>query len=129
VSGGRSGCVVEVRGLKVFAHHGVLASEREQGQDFMIDISMVMQAPPEKDDVGETVDYAWAASEAARVTTSSRHDLIETVAREIAQAMLADGRVASVTVKVSKPDAPMPVPVTDVSVTLTLDRASGGGPQ
>ena len=129
MSGGRSGCGVEVRGLKVFAHHGVLASEREQGQDFMIDISMVMQAPPEKDDVGETVDYAWAASEAARVTTSSRHDLIETVAREIAQAMLADGRVASVTVKVSKPDAPMPVPVTDVSVTLTLDRASGGGPQ
>ena len=126
MTAGRSEFIVEVSGLKVFAHHGVLAAERETGQEFVIDIRLVVQEP-QGDDIGSAVDYAWAASEAARVATASRHDLIETVAREIAEALLTDGRVASASVKVSKPDAPMPVPVGDVSVTVTIDRPGDGG--
>lgn len=122
----RSRCIVEVSGLKLFAHHGVLAAEQETGQEFVIDIRLLVQEPRD-DDIGSAVDYAWAASEAARVATASRHDLIETVAREIAKALLTDGRVASASVKVSKPDAPMPVPVGDVSVTVTIDRPGDGG--
>jgi dihydroneopterin aldolase len=128
MTGARAGCIVEVSGLKVFAHHGVLAAEKEQGQQFVIDITLAMPAP-EGDGIGSTVDYAWVASEAARVATSSRHDLIETVAREIAVALLSDERVTSASVKVSKPDAPMPVPVEDVSVTVTIDSDGAGEPQ
>ncbi len=117
----RGSCILEVSGLEVFAHHGVLASEKEQGQKFIIDIRLEMFSPPRGDDIAETVDYARVASEASRVATSTGHDLIETVAREIAELCLTDPLIARASVTVSKPEAPMPVAVANVSVTVTMD--------
>ncbi|HEY5503197.1 MAG TPA: dihydroneopterin aldolase [Candidatus Anoxymicrobiaceae bacterium] len=117
----RGSCIIEVTGLEVFAHHGVLASEKEQGQRFIIDIKLEMFSPPQGDDLAATVDYARVASEASRVATSTEHDLIETVAREIAEVLLRDPLIARASVTVSKPEAPMPVPVANVSVTVTMD--------
>jgi len=120
VTASRPGCVVSVRGIKVFAHHGVLPGEREQGQEFVIDVALELAAPV-ADDLAETVDYARVASMAADLATSETFDLIETVAARIAEAVLEDGRVRKASVTVSKPGAPMPVPVENVSVTVTME--------
>ena len=117
----RGRCVVRVTGLKVFARHGVLESEKEHGQEFVIDVTLDLLSLPEGDDISATVDYAWVASEASRVATATRRDLIETVAGEIAAALLSNPLIARASVTVSKPSAPMPAPVENVSVTVTMD--------
>jgi dihydroneopterin aldolase len=49
-------------------------------------------------------------------------NLIEALADRIAGTCLGDPRVAEVEVTVHKPDAPMPVEVADVAVTLTRSK-------
>ncbi len=71
------------------------------------------------DDLADTVDYGVLAAQLAAVVAGEPVDLLETLAARLAQICLADGRVVSVEVTVHKPDAPIDVPFTDVSVTVT----------
>lgn len=49
-----------IKGLRLFAYHGVNPEEKEQGQDFVLDIavSVNMNRACSSDDVEDTVSYA-----------------------------------------------------------------------
>ena len=49
--------------------------------------------------------------------------LIETLAERVADRCLTDSRVQAVEVTVHKPQAPIPVPFDDVTVTILRSRA------
>jgi dihydroneopterin aldolase len=115
-------CVIRIEGICVFAHHGVLPEEKERGQDFLIDITLELERPCDDDSLDSTVDYAWAASEAARIATATSYDLIETLATEIASEMLRSPVVRAAQVSVRKPSAPMPVRVGSVGVTVRQQK-------
>lgn len=112
---------VALTGLRVRGHHGVLAAERADGQDFVVDAVLELDLRPAgaSDDLADTVDYGVLAEQLAAVVAGEPVDLLETLAARLAQICLADGRVVSVEVTVHKPDAPIDVPFTDVSVTVT----------
>ena len=54
-----SGPLVEVRGLRVYAFHGVRDFERERGQTFVIDVwlSCAPSAAEARDDLADAVNY------------------------------------------------------------------------
>jgi len=52
-------------------------------------------------------------------------NLLETLAERIAHDLLGRGAVERVAVTVHKPQAPIPVPFADVSVTVRRSRPSG----
>ena len=52
-------------------------------------------------------------------------NLIETVAAEIADAVMADERLHAVEVVVHKPDAPIPLTFADVAVVARRSRRGG----
>ncbi len=113
---------VRIDGLKVFAYHGVLQHEKEQGQDFFIDAHLDVEAGTE-DTITSTVSYASVADEIVRVATSNKFDLIETLANEVNKAVLAlDQRVLRATITVHKPSAPVGHEVRDISVTISGAR-------
>lgn len=111
---------IAVTGIECFGHHGVLPFERRDGQRFVVDI--VLHTDTRRaaagDDLSATVDY----SEVVRLVTGRvsgpPFDLIETLAEAIAGDLLALAGVGWVDVVVHKPDAPLPAPVTDVSVSI-----------
>ena len=111
---------VALTGLRVRGHHGVLAAERTDGQDFVVDVvlELDLRRAGASDDLADTVDYGLLATRLAAVVAGEPVDLLETLAARLAEVCLADGRVASVEVTVHKPDAPIGVPFTDVSVTV-----------
>ncbi len=111
---------VRLTGLRVRGHHGVLAAERRDGQDFVVDValSLDLQAAGASDNLADTVDYAVLAQSLARVVAGEPLDLLEALAARLAEVCLADTRVASVEVTVHKPAAPLDVSVADVSVTV-----------
>ena len=111
---------IELRGLRVRGHHGVLPEERRDGQDFVVDaaLSLDLRAAAASDDVRDTVHYGELAERLAAVVAGEPVDLLETLAERLAQVCLADPRVRSVEVTVHKPQAPVPVPFDDVSVTV-----------
>ena len=59
------------------------------------------------------------AERAAGIVAGPPRDLIETVAAEIADDVVADRRVEAVEVTVHKPDAPIPLEFADVAVTVS----------
>lgn len=115
---------ITLKGLRVQANHGVLASEREHGQLFVIDvIAFLNLAPASHSDVlAETVDYGVLSQEIHRAVSGDPVDLIETVAERVATVALHHRAIERVEVTVHKPQAPITVEFEDVSVTIVRDR-------
>lgn len=120
-------CAIIIEGIEVFAYHGVLPEERSQGQVFMIDVRLELSSPVEDDALGSTIDYARVARDVTALATGSSYDLIETLAGVIADGLLADAKVRRAVVTVRKPQAPMPVKVGCVGVTVTRERTGSRG--
>jgi dihydroneopterin aldolase / 2-amino-4-hydroxy-6-hydroxymethyldihydropteridine diphosphokinase len=112
---------ISLRGLRVFGRHGVLPFEREQGQDFVIDLDLAVDLRPAaaSDDVADTVHYGELAEEVAAVVGGEPVDLIETLAARIAAVVLRNDLVREVRVTVHKPTAPITVAFGDVSVSIS----------
>ena len=64
---------------------------------------------------------------ARRTSSGPARNLIETVAAEIAEDVMADSRVHAVEVVVHKPNAPIPLSFTDVAVVARRSRRGGRG--
>lgn len=116
---------IVLTGLRVRAHHGVYDFERENGQDFVVDVTawLDLAAPAASDDVAATVHYGELAEEIADAVRRDPVDLIETVAERVAGVVLAHPPVDAVEVTVHKPDAPISVPFGDVAVRILRERS------
>ncbi|AEF37896.1 MAG: dihydroneopterin aldolase [Mycolicibacter algericus] len=120
---------IELRGLKVRGNHGVFAHERADGQDFIVDITvwMDLSVAAASDALADTYDYGVLAQRAAEIIAGPARDLIETVAAEIADEVMADARVQAVEVTLHKPHAPIPLTFADVAVVARRSRRDRRG--
>ena len=117
--------LIELLGLRAFAHHGVFDHERQDGQSFVIDLQVRLPLGDAagSDDLGRTVHYGELAERVVAAVESDPVDLIETVADRVADVALSFPRVESVRVTVHKPEAPITVPFDDVRVVIERSRA------
>jgi len=111
---------IQLTGLTVFGRHGVFDHERENGQEFVIDLRLHLAVADAaaSDDVADTVHYGELAEKVAAVVGGEPLNLIETLAQRISDVVLEDQRVQLVSVTVHKPHAPIPLTFSDVSVTV-----------
>ncbi|MEP6696805.1 MAG: dihydroneopterin aldolase [Pseudonocardiales bacterium] len=116
---------ISLHGLAVHGRHGVYESEREHGQDFVVDVDLSLDLAPAalSDDIADTVHYGDLAQSLAAVVAGEPVALLETLAQRLADACLADPRVRTAEVTVHKPQAPIPLSFTDVSVTVSRSRS------
>lgn len=115
-------CLCGVRGR---GYHGVLAHEKETGQEFSVDVVLgvlSISKAAKTDDLAHTVDYGAVAQAIVDVIEGPARHLLETVAVDIADRCLAFDFVRAVRVTVHKPQAPIPVPFDDVAVSITRAR-------
>lgn len=111
-------------GLRVRGFHGVYPQERRDGQDFVVDVALEMNLaiPAASDDVLDTVHYGELAQALAVAIARDPVDLLETLAARLIDVCLLDARVEAATVTVHKPQAPIALSFTDVSVTIRRAR-------
>jgi dihydroneopterin aldolase len=115
---------ITLTGLRIRGNHGVFEYEKRDGQDFLLDITVWIDLAEaaRTDDLAKTLDYGELAERAAAIVAGPARDLIETVAGEVADEVLADDRVRAVEVTVHKPSAPIPLTFADVAVTARRSR-------
>jgi dihydroneopterin aldolase len=120
---------IELRGLRVRGHHGVFDHERQEGQDFVIDITVWMDLThaARSDRLEDTLDYGAMAQRAAAIVGGEPCNLIEAVAGRVADDVFTDVRVQTVEVVVHKPQAPIPLEFADVAVVARRTRTGGRG--
>jgi 7,8-dihydroneopterin aldolase/epimerase/oxygenase len=125
-----SGPLVEVRGLRVYAFHGVRDFERERGQAFVIDVWLACSpsAAETSDDLADAVNYSAVCDRVAELATGGPYDLLERLAAVIADALLAGYPVEWVRVRVAKPHAPVRHDVAEVAVTVERGIRTGEPP-
>ena len=122
-----SGDRILLSGLRVRGHHGVLPHEAQLGQVFVVDLELVLDLVPagRSDDLATTVDYGSLAGRVAGAVGGRPRKLLEALAEDLAQLVLADERVRQVRVRVTKPQAPLPVDGS-VAVEITREREATG---
>lgn len=116
---------IVLTGVEALGTHGVLASEHDTPQRFVVDVTIEADLRPagRSDDLADTVSYAEVADEVVHILTGPHVDLVETLAGRIADTVLAFPGVEAVEVTVHKPDAPISHPFADVAVTVRREHA------
>lgn len=111
---------IQVLGIRGYGYHGVLDSERVEGQEFSVDVTLTVDtaAAAAADDLTRTVDYSNIAELAHARIVGTPHLLIETLAHRIADDIMRVPGVLGTSVAVHKPHAPIPVRFDDVVVTV-----------
>lgn len=112
---------IRIDRLKVFAHHGVYPEESAQGQNFYVSAILDVDTREAglRDELSESVDYGSVSMFIDKYMKKNTFKLLEAVVENLAREILLKyPPVCSVTIKVSKPQAPIPLPFEDVSVTV-----------
>ncbi len=112
---------IEVKGIRCFAHHGVFEEEKEDGQDFIVDVTMYLPLREAglRDDLELSVDYGKLALFINEYVTETRYDLLERVAENLAREILLKFPLGErVVLTIHKPGAPIPTEFEDVCVTV-----------
>lgn len=115
---------MRISGLTATGHHGVFAHEREQGQPYVVDVTLHLDTGPAAadDDLSRTVDYGRLAEQITATIVGEPVNLIETLAQRVADLCLDHPAAQLVEVTVHKPKAPIAVAFEDVALTITRSR-------
>lgn len=112
---------IRIRGLRVFAHHGVLAFEQEQGQTFVVNAALEADLRPagQADDLALSTDYGEVCRFLTKFLQAHTFQLLEAAAEQSVRALLlAFPRIRSAELELCKPEAPIGLPFETVSVCI-----------
>lgn len=113
---------IVIKGLEIFAKHGVLAEENALGQKFVISATLYCDTRKAgmSDDLNDSVNYAEVCQWITGQTQSQVFSLLERLAEFLARGILLQfPLVRKVTLEIEKPWAPIQLPLDTVSVKIT----------
>ena len=116
---------ITIKNLKLFAYHGVNPEEKENGQNFYIDLDyyLDLSGSCESDSLNDTVSYAKAVKIIRRVFTERSYDLIEKAAQVICDALFDEfEEIEKIEITLKKPEAPVNAEFDYMAVSLTRER-------
>jgi dihydroneopterin aldolase len=111
---------IEISGLSLFTHVGVTAAEREVGQRLLLDLRIDVGDcdATVTDRVEDTVDYAQVCDVANLVAQQRSYRTLERLCAAIADRLIEQYDINAVWVKAAKPEPPLHLVVTEVSVEV-----------
>lgn len=115
-----------VKGLRVFAYHGVNEEEKRDGQNFEIDVtaSLDLSAACTSDCIDDTVSYAKILKTTVRVMKEQSYDLLERAAQRIAEQLFKDfPQIMELEVLLKKPEAPIQADFDYTAVLINRKRS------
>ncbi len=111
---------IEISGLSLYTHLGVSEAEREVGQRLLLDIRIDVGESDATltDQLEDTVDYAEVCDTANLVAQQRTYRTLERLCTAIADRLISSYDVNSVWIKAAKPEPPIALPVSEVSVEV-----------
>lgn len=118
---------IELEGLELWGHHGVLEEERRDGQRFLVDVELEPRDPTAatSDAIEDAVDYRRVVAVVQEVSDGTAFHLLEAFATAIADTLLQRLPVRRVRVRVRKPDVVLALPVEYAAVSVERVSAPG----
>jgi dihydroneopterin aldolase len=124
-AGGQSSVEIEIRGLSIYTHHGVTDAEQEVGQRLEFDLTFDVPDCDAviTDRVEDTVDYSEVCDIVALAATEKSYRTLERLCQVVADRLMERFDCESVQVRAAKPEPPVPYPVQEAGVEVTLERS------
>ena len=107
--------VLSIRGAKASGRHGANRGEREEAQEFLVDLDVEVEV--HDDALEKTVDYRTVADAARQTVETTSFVLLESLAQAVADRIQDLPGVGSARVTVHKPSAARSMNVEDVAAT------------
>lgn len=111
--------------MKFYGFHGLLPEEKKIGQRFNVDLELFLslKKPGETDDMDDSIHYGHVYELVKSIVEGDSMNLIEAVAETIATQLLDSFSLLSAcTVKVIKPDPPIPGHYQSVAVEIYREK-------
>ncbi|WP_071458836.1 dihydroneopterin aldolase [Bacillus massilinigeriensis] len=116
---------IYVNGMQFYGYHGVFPEETKLGQRFAVDLAVEadLSKAGKSDRLEDSINYADLYETCREVVEGKPLKLVEAVAEKITAAVLARFPLAAAcTVKVIKPDPPIPGHYHSVQVEIRRSR-------
>lgn len=116
---------IYVNKMEFYGYHGVFPEETRLGQRFIVDlmVEVDLKRAGESDDLTHSVNYGELYELCKGIVEGKPFKLVEGVAEKIAKDCLSRFTLASsCTVKVIKPDPPIPGHYESVAIEITRSR-------
>ncbi|MCD7036671.1 dihydroneopterin aldolase [Metabacillus sp. GX 13764] len=117
---------IYVTGMEFYGYHGVFEEENKLGQRFKVDLTVEkdLKKAGETDDLAYSINYAELYKLCKEIMEGKPYKLVESLAEKIAGAVLEQfPEAAGTTVKIIKPDPPIPGHYQSVAVEITRRRS------
>lgn len=114
-----------VNQMEFYGYHGVFPEENRLGQRFVVDliIETDLSAAGKSDQLDDSINYGELYAVCKEVVEGEQYNLVEAIAEQIASRMLTKfSNVQTCTVKVFKPDPPIPGHYKSVAVEIKRGR-------
>ncbi|MCR5256499.1 MAG: 2-amino-4-hydroxy-6-hydroxymethyldihydropteridine diphosphokinase [Acetatifactor sp.] len=112
---------IRIKGLKVFAHHGVYDFETEKGQNFYVnaDLFCDTRKAGKSDELSDSTNYGEVCEFIKVWMEKNTYKLLEAVAENLSKAILLKyDLIKHVRLEICKPEAPIQIPFENVSVEV-----------
>ncbi len=98
---------IRIRNLRLSGIVGILPHERTTPQPIVINAEFTCSnlAAAETDEIRDAIDYAILCEDFGSIVETTQHHLLETLAKDVLDRVMADERVTSAKISVAKPDA------------------------
>jgi dihydroneopterin aldolase len=116
---------VSIAGLSLYTRHGVSEAERELGQRLVFDVEFELADcdATVTDRVEDTVDYGEVCEQVALAAQERSYRTLERLCSAVADRLMERYEAQSLSVKATKPEPPIPLPVEEVTVEVWKERA------
>jgi len=100
---------IRIINMTFYGHHGVEESERELGGRFAVDVELYLDLEPagSTDDLTKTVDYKAVYKLVREMEGARNYELVEALAHDVAESIMAQFAVDEVIVRVRKQSVPL----------------------
>ena len=115
-----------LEGMRFYGFHGVNPEERVLGQEYLVDLTVEMdlRSAGRSDRLEDTISYTHIYRAVKDVMEGEPRNLLEAAAQSIADRVLSEFPVESVTVRVKKPHPPIRGSIIE-SATVEIFRRRG----
>ena len=116
-----------LQGMRFYGFHGVNPEENVQGQSYVVDLEaeVDLAKPGRTDSVDDTVSYSHLYRAVKAIMEGEPRNLLERLAQDTADRLLADFPLEAVTVTVKKPNPPIKGSFIDHAAVVIHRRRSG----
>ena len=114
--------IIKINEIQLFGYHGLYEEEKENGQKFIISLSIDIDYTDKNDKIGNTVDYAKIINEVKDTFNQKRYNLIESLAVEISDNLMKNKKINSLDISIKKESPPIDAKLNSVEVNLRKIR-------